>query len=73
MRAADIRAPTPHFLYIGTGKAGSTWLFNVLAMHPGVYVASSKGAYFDQHFDEGRDWYVTHFAGAAGEPAIGEM
>ena len=74
MRIGDVGDPTPNFLYIGTSKAGSTWLFNVLAKHPEVYVAASKGAYyFDQHFDEGSDWYMRHFAGAAGESAIGEI
>lgn len=64
----------PNFLYIGTSKAGSTWLFNALAVHPQVYLASSKGLYyFDQHLDRGEDWYLAHFADAAGEPARGEI
>lgn len=61
----------PDFLYVGTSKAGSTWLFNALAVHPDVYLASSKGLYyFDQHFDRGQDWYLSQFTGApAGAPA----
>jgi Sulfotransferase domain len=52
----------PDFLYIGTSKAGSTWLFNVLASHPDVFLASSKGLYyFDAHFDRGEEWYLRHF------------
>jgi Sulfotransferase domain len=52
----------PDFLYVGTSKAGSTWLFNVLAGHPDVYLASDKGLYyFDAHFDRGADWYLDHF------------
>ena len=35
----------PDFLYIGTSKAGSTWLFNVLSLHDDVYLASNKGLY----------------------------
>lgn len=67
-------APTPNFLYIGTSKAGSTWLFNALAHHPDVFLASSKGLYFfDQHFSNGTDWYLGQFAGAGGKPAIGEI
>lgn len=65
---------TPNFLYIGTSKAGSTWLFNVLAIHPDVYLASNKGLYyFDLHFDNGRDWYLSHFADAGDHPAVGEI
>jgi hypothetical protein len=65
---------TPDFLYIGTSKAGSTWLFNVLAIHPDVYLASNKGLYyFDLHFDNGRDWYLSHFADAGDHRAIGEI
>jgi hypothetical protein len=64
----------PDFAYIGTSKAGSTWLFNALAHHPDVHLASSKGLYyFDQHFDQGRQWYLDQFAGAGEASAVGEI
>ncbi|MBA3232551.1 MAG: sulfotransferase [Propionibacteriales bacterium] len=64
----------PNFLYIGTSKAGSTWLFNALAIHPDVYLASSKGLYyFDQHFGNGPEWYRAHFTGDEGKRAVGEI
>jgi hypothetical protein len=64
----------PNFAYIGTSKAGSTWLFNALAQHPEAYLASSKGLYyFDAHFDQGREWYLDHFAGAGDAVAVGEI
>ena len=64
----------PNFLYIGTSKAGSTWLFNALAVHPEVYLASSKGLYyFDQHFSKGPDWYRAQFADAGEKSAVGEV
>jgi hypothetical protein len=64
----------PNFAYIGTSKAGSTWLFNALALHPEVYLASSKGLYyFDSHFDKGEQWYLEHFAAAGDKPAVGEI
>jgi hypothetical protein len=63
----------PNFLYVGTSKAGSTWLFSVLATHPDVQLADSKGLYyFDHHFDRGREWYLSHFAGAD-RTAVGEI
>jgi hypothetical protein len=67
-------APTPNFLYVGTSKSGSTWLFNALALHPDVYLAPSKGLYyFDQHFGKGPQWYADNFAGADSEAAVGEI
>jgi hypothetical protein len=64
----------PDFLYIGTSKAGSTWLFNTLATHPDVYLASNKGLYyFDSHFDKGEEWYLAQFAGAAPGTVRGEI
>lgn len=69
-----VRGRRPNFLYIGTSKAGSTWLFNALALHPHAYLASFKGLYyFDHHFDNGRDWYLGQFAGADGYAAVGEI
>jgi len=63
----------PDFLYIGTSKAGSTWLFNALAIHPDVWLASNKGLYFfDTHYDRGLDWYRAQFEGADGR-AVGEF
>ena len=64
----------PDFLYVGTSKAGSTWLFNVLARHPDVFLASSKGLYyFDAHVDRGEQWYLDHFEGSERFLARGEI
>ena len=64
----------PDFLYIGTSKAGSTWLFNTLATHPEVYLASNKGLYyFDHHFDRGEDWYLSQFADGGLRRVRGEI
>jgi hypothetical protein len=64
----------PDFLYIGTSKAGSTWLFNVLARHPDVFLASNKGLYyFDAHFDRGEEWYLGHFEDSGHHGARGEV
>lgn len=69
-----MRPPGPNFLYVGTSKAGSTWLFNALAVHPDVYLGSSKGLYyFDEHFDRGETWYRDQFAGQGEQHAVGEI
>lgn len=64
----------PNFIYIGTNKAGSTWLYDILANHPDVYMAPSKGLYFfSNHYERGLDWYRSHFVGAGDEKIVGEI
>ncbi|MDH3718046.1 MAG: sulfotransferase domain-containing protein [Planctomycetota bacterium] len=67
-------ARLPNFLYIGTSKAGSTWIYHVLAQHSRVFIAPCKGAYFfDNHFQNGLEWYHDFFRRAGDEPVIGEI
>ena len=67
-------AALPNFLYIGTSKAGSTWIFKVLAKHPQVYISPSKGLYFFcVHYDRGLDWYRDQFQPAAQHQVVGEI
>ena len=35
-------ARVPNFLYIGTSKAGSTWVYDLLNRHPDIYMAPGK-------------------------------
>ncbi|MEX1026676.1 MAG: sulfotransferase domain-containing protein [Candidatus Paceibacterota bacterium] len=64
----------PNFIYIGTSKAGSTWLFDVLSRHPDVYVTPAKGLYFfDHHSSKGWSWYLDHFSDATSERIVGEI
>lgn len=64
----------PNFIYIGTSKAGSTWLFDLLSRHPDVYMPPTKGTYFfDHHFAKGWDWYSQHFAAATTEKIVAEI
>ncbi len=64
----------PNFLYIGTSKAGSTWIYNMLAAHPDIFIVAGKGSYFfDQHFDLGMDWYREQFSRAAQKAVVGEI
>lgn len=72
--AAEASGPLPTFLYIGTSKAGSTWLFKVLSAHPQIFIAPNKGAYFfDHHFENGLGWYRSYFRGARGQKCLGEI
>jgi hypothetical protein len=67
-------ARLPNLLYIGTAKAGSTWIYDVLAAHPDVHMAPGKGLYFfTSHYERGLDWYRAQFAAASGERVVGEV
>ena len=64
----------PNFLYIGTSKAGSTWIYNVLAQHPDVFMAPGKGLYFfDNHYHYGLPWYRSQFQSARDQRVVGEI
>lgn len=63
----------PNFLIIGAARAGTTAVHNYLRPHPDVFLASRKEIhFFDGRFDQGLDWYRSHFVGASAARAIGE-
>lgn len=54
--------PVPWFLGIGAQKAGTTWLWENLKLHPELFVPRRKELhYLDQHWELGHDWYFQHF------------
>lgn len=65
----------PTFLYIGTVKAGSTWLFKALKEHPEIYVPDAKDLkYFDVHYSRRSfEKYLGYFKGGIGKKAVGEL
>ncbi len=64
----------PNFLYIGIARAGSTWLFDMLRQHPEIFVPPAKDIYFfDQYYEKGLDWYLSHFQQAGNAHAVGEL
>jgi hypothetical protein len=67
--------PIPTFLYIGTVKAGSSWLFEALREHPQVFVPEAKDLkYFDVHYEQRSfDQYLKYFSKAGDAIAIGEL
>ena len=64
----------PNFLIIGTQKAGTRWMRNLLVQHPDIYMAEEELHFFDsaEKYARGRAWYEAQFTGAHGEKAIGE-
>lgn len=65
---------TPNFLYIGTSKAGSTWIFKLLCWHPQIYMYPGKDiGFFTREFAKGWDWYTSNFQPEAGHKVVGEI
>ncbi len=64
----------PDFLYIGTSKAGSTWIFKALSWHPQIYMYSGKNlGFFSSHFDNGWEWYLSNFHPEPQHKVVGEV
>lgn len=66
----------PNFLCIGAQKAATTWLHNMLKMHPDVFVPERKELYFFSNrtkYAKGLDWYRAQFAEAERQSAVGEL
>jgi len=73
-RNSTMRA-LPDFLIIGASKCGTTTLFDRLARHTAVRMASIKEpCYFslDEQYAKGPDWYASLFEGARPEQKCGE-
>jgi Sulfotransferase domain len=65
----------PNFLHIGPSKSGSTWLHEVLILHPEIYLSLAKDLYFfSRYYDRGPGWYRAQFRDAQKEhKIIGEV
>jgi hypothetical protein len=57
----------PDFLGVGAVKAGTTWLYRNLVLHPEVYMPVLKPVrYFDRYFDKPIETYSAIFQPGAG-------
>ena len=64
----------PNFIYIGTGKAGTTWLHNILLKHDAIYVTPVKETnFFDLNYERGLSWYKNFFKDAPKNHIVGEI
>jgi len=68
-------ARLPNFLFIGSAKCGSTWLYRALRAHPQIFVPPAKDIYyFDRYYNKGSKWYASFFKPApANAMAVGEL
>jgi Sulfotransferase family len=63
----------PDFLYIGSSKSGSTWIFKILSWHPNIYMYPGKHiGFFTRQFDKGWDWYLSNFKRGPEHKVVGE-
>jgi Sulfotransferase domain len=64
----------PNFIILGTQKAGTRWMLNMLIQHADVFMPTYEVHYFDRpdNYARGPEWYASHFADARQETAIGE-
>lgn len=64
----------PNFIILGTQKAGTRWMRNMLVQHPDIFMPTPEVHYFDRpdNYAKGPQWYASHFADARHETAIGE-
>ncbi|MFL6240310.1 MAG: sulfotransferase family protein [Actinomycetes bacterium] len=68
-RSRDRSEPVVTFCVVGAGKAGTTWLFEVLRAHPDVVMARAKETmYFDAQYGRGVEWYHSMFPADAVAP-----
>ncbi|WP_133470511.1 sulfotransferase family protein [Paraglaciecola marina] len=52
----------PHFICIGSQRAGTTWLHECLSEHPDVFVPEQKELhFFNTHYEKGLEYYQSHF------------
>lgn len=64
----------PNFLYIGTSKSGSTWIFKALSWHPQIHMYGGKDlGFFSNAYANGWDWYGEQFHPKPSQSIIGEV
>ena len=51
----------PDFVGIGVQKSGTSWIGNILAQHPDVYIKKKEISFFVQNFHRGYEWYHKFF------------
>jgi len=65
----------PEFCIIGAQKAGTSWLWNMLAKHPGTSLPAQKEIHYfgsSELYAKGDDWYLNFFKGLDHNKVIGE-
>lgn len=62
------------FIFLGPSKTASTWIYEAMRSHPGLFVPVTKDIYFfDKYFDKGISWYDGFFKDAPAGTLCGEL
>jgi hypothetical protein len=72
---AAIEPILPTFACVGMERSGTTTLHQLLAQHPDIFLSINfkEHFYFGSNPDRGLDWYLSRFAGYAGERHVGDL
>ena len=63
-----------NFLGIGAQKAGTSWLYEMLKLHPGVTLPAVKEIHFwDMQCEKGVEWYAALFENDGAQQKQGEI
>jgi hypothetical protein len=62
----------PNFIIIGAQKSGTTWLVDMLKLHPQIFIDREEVHYYDNNYHKGNEWYLSHFENANDDQIIGE-
>jgi hypothetical protein len=61
----------PHFIAVGVGRAGTTWLHEMLTSHVGLPYGVKETDFFLRKYGNGIDWYKSFFRHCApGQPIV---
>lgn len=65
----------PDFIGVGPGRAGTTWVYEVLNEHPEICLAKNvkECEYFDLNYYKGWDWYKGFFSYCKQDQIKGEI
>lgn len=84
-QSAGPATPRPSFICVGAGKAGTTWLWDMLRQHPDVYLSEQKELHWfnDVSYDgpdvrnpnhaKPLEWYLGFFREARPDQVCGEI
>jgi hypothetical protein len=64
----------PDFVVAGFPRCGTTWLYEVLRLHPLVFLPVRKEInFFNRAYEKGLDWYTAYFAEARSDQRAGDI
>lgn len=64
----------PDFVVAGFPRCGTTWLYEVLRLHPSVFLPVRKEInFFNRAYEKGLDWYTAYFADAQPDQLAGDI